>query len=803
MRTFWQDLRYGARMLLKQPGLTLVAVFTLALGIGANSAIFSVVNGVLLRPMPLEDPDRLIKIWETFLPGGQGTASAPNLKDWREQNTIFKGIAAYQFSSFNLRGLESPERLQGATVSPNFFDVVGIRPRLGRAFQIGEDEAGRSRVALLSHRLWQRAFGGDAGVVGKEIPLNGENYTVIGVMPPEFRFPSRQTEIWVPLVIPPDQINNRDNHWMFTLARLKPDASFEQAREQMAAIAKRIEQQYPDSQAGRGVFLIPLQEETVRDIRPALRALMFAVGFVLLIACANVANLLLGRATSRRREIAVRTALGAGRLRIVRQLLTESLLLAAAGGALGLASAKWGVEALLVLAENFLPRANEVGLDWRVATFTVALSLLTGVFFGLIPALQSSRVDLQSAMKEGAGAGGGAQTNWLRSALVVMEVAATLVLLIGAGLLIKSFIRLYETDLGFKAENVLTMSLALPQAKYPDVQAAAAFHQKLVERVASLPGARSAGVINYLPVQQWGFNGGIAIEGQDQYEPGREPLAEFRAISPDYFRTMSVPIISGRFCTAQDQSNSAPVVIVNQTLAQRYLPGQDPIGKRIRSIGNNWRTVVGVVGDVRQSGVTQSVRAEVYVPVTQAIWTPLAQTMSLVVRADAEPEALISAVRNAVREIDPAQPVFNVKTMEAVVTDSVADRRLNMQLLGIFAAVALTLAVIGIYSVMTYTVSQHTREIGIRMALGARPLDVLKLVVGQGMGLTLVGVGLGLAGAFGLTRLMATLLYGVKATDPPMFAVVSALLVIVSLLACYVPARRAMKVDPMVALRTE
>jgi putative ABC transport system permease protein len=803
MRKLWQDLRYGARTLLKQPGFTLVAVFTLALGIGANSAIFSVVNGVLLRPMSLEDPDRLIKIWETFLPGGQGTASAPNLKDWREQNTAFNGIAAYQFSSFNLRGQESPERFQGATVSPNFFDVVGVRPRLGRAFQAGEDEAGRNRVALLSHRLWQRAFGADAGVIGKEIPLNGETYTVIGVMPPEFRFPSRLTEIWVPLVIPLDQVNSRDNHWMFTLARLKPDVSFEQAREQMVSIAKRLERQYPDSQAGRSVFLIPVQEETVQGIRPALRALMFAVGFVLLIACANVANLLLARATSRRREIALRTALGASRLRLVRQLLTESLLLAAASGALGLALAKWGVEALLVLAENFLPRANEVGLDWRVAAFTTALSLLTGVFFGLIPALQSSRVDLQSALKEGAGASGGAQTNWLRGALVAAEIAATLVLLIGAGLLIKSFIRLYETDLGFKAENVLTMSLALPQAKYPDVRAAAAFHQKLLERVSSLPGARAAGVINYLPLQQWGFNGDITIEGQGPYEPGHQPLAEFRAISPDYFRTLSVPLNGGRFFTAQDESNSAPVVIVNQTLAQRFLPGQDPIGKRIRSIGNNWRTVVGVVGDVRQSGMTQAARAEVFVPLTQAIWTPLTQTMSLAIRADAEPESLISAVRNAVREIDPAQPVFNVKTMEAVVADSVADRRLNMLLLGIFAAVASTLAVIGIYSVMSYTVSQHTREIGIRMALGARPMDVLKLVVGLGMGLTSAGVGLGLAGALGLTRLMATLLYGVAATDPLTFVAVSALLMIVSLLACYVPARRATKVDPMVALRCE
>jgi putative ABC transport system permease protein len=801
MQTIWQDIRYGLRMMAKRPGFTVVAVFTLALGIGANSAIFSVVNGVLLRPMPLEDPDRLIKIWETFLPGGQGTASAPNLKDWREQNTVFNGITAYQFSSLNLRGQESPERLSGATVSPNFFDVVGVRPQLGRAFQTGEDEAGRNRVALLSHRLWQRAFGGDAGVVGKEVPLNGENYTVIGVMPPDFRFPSRLTEIWVPLVIPPDLVDSRDNHWMFTLARLKPDVSFEQAREQMTHIAKRLEQQYPDSQAGRSVFLIPLQEETVQNVRPALRALMFAVGFVLLIACANVANLLLARATSRRREIAVRTALGAGRLRLVRQLLTESLLLALAGGALGLVMAKWGVEALLVLAENFLPRANEVGLDWRVAAFTAALSLMTGLFFGLIPALQSSRVELQSALKEGAGAG--AQTNLLRGALVVVEVAATLVLLIGAGLLIKSFIRLYETDLGFKAENVLTMSLALPKAKYPDAQAAAIFHQTLLERVRSLPGARSAGVINYLPLQQSGFNGDIAIEGQGPYEPGRAPWAEFRAISPDYFRAMSIPLIGGRFFTAQDQRNSAPVVIVNQTLAHRYLPGQDPIGKRIRAIGNDWRNVVGIVGDVRQSGVTQAARAEVFVPIPQAIWTPLTQTMSLAVRSDAEPEALVSAVRNAVSEIDPAQPVFNVKTMEAVVADSVSDRRLNMLLLGIFAAVALTLAMIGIYSVMSYTVSQHTREIGVRMALGARPMDVLKLVVGQGMGLTLVGVALGVAGAFGLTRLMATLLYGVTATDPLTFVIVSALLGAVALLACCVPARRATKVDPMIALRCE
>jgi putative ABC transport system permease protein len=801
MHTVWQDIRYGLRMLAKRPGFTVVAVFTLALGIGANSAIFSVVNGVLLRPMPLEDPDRLIKIWETFPPSGQGTVSVPNLKDWRERNTVFNGIAAYAFSSVNLLAHDSPEQLSGVTVSTNFFDVVGVRPQLGRAFQTGEDEAGHNRVVLLSHRLWQRNFGGDAGMVGREIPLNGENYTVIGVMPPEFRFPSRLTEVWIPLVMPLDLARQRDNYWMYTLARLKPDVGFEQAREQMVNIARRIERQYPDSQAGRSVFLIPLQEETVQNIRPALMAMLFAVGFVLLIACANVANLLLARATSRRREIAVRSALGASRLRLVRQLLTESLLLAVTGGALGLALARWGVEGLLILAANFLPRANEVGVDWRVAAFTAALSILTGVFFGLIPALQSSRVDLQSALKEGAGAG--MQTNWLRSALVVVEVAATLVLLIGAGLLIKSFIRLYETDLGFKAENVLTMSLALPRTKYPDAQLAAAFHQKLLDRVAALPGARSAGLINSLPLQRSGFSGGVTIEGQGPYEPGSHPQAGFRAISPEYFRALSVPLISGRFFTVEDQRNSALVVIVNQALAQQYLPGQNPIGKRIQFIGNDWRTIVGVVGDVRESGVTRAATAGVFFPVNQVAYAPLIQIMSLAVRANTEPTTLISAVRNAVREIDPAQPVFNVKTMEAVVADSVSDRRLNMLLLGIFAAVALTLSVIGIYSVMSYTVSQHTREIGIRMALGARSTDVLKLVVGHGMGLTSVGIVIGVAGAFVLTRLMATLLYGVKPTDPLTFTVFSALLMIVALLACYVPARRATKVDPMVALRTE
>ena len=805
METLWQDLRYGTRMLIKQPSFTVVAIMTLALGIGANSAIFSVVNAVLLRPLALSQPDQLVNLYET-LPqgaGALGSVSTPNLFDWREQNDVLTGIAAFTGTDFSLQGTDSPQRINGAGVSPNFFDLLGVAPLMGRGFVNGEDQPGSNHVVVISEQLWRRNFGADPQIVGKDITLSGENFTVVGVMPSGFRLPSRMigaADAWVPLVFSQNQLANRGSHWLATFGRLKPGVSLQQAQEQMSVIGSRLEQQYPNQQQGRNIKLISMQEDAVQWVRPALLVLLGAVGFVLLIACTNVANLLLARAAGRRREIAIRTALGAGRGRLVRQFLTESVLLSTAGGLLGLLMARWGVDGLVALAAGILPRAGEVGLDGRVVAFTLGISVLTGLIFGLAPALQVSRTDVQDALKEGGNAGNSPRRNWLRGALVVVEVSSAIVLLISAGLLIHSFMRLQQVESGLRPENVLTCKITLPLAKYPTPDSMANFYQQVFDRVSSLPGVQAAGATNMLPIQQTGTNGEITIEGHAPDPSGHGPLVEYRFATPDYFRAMGIPLVAGRFFNAQDQQNSEAVLIVNQTFARKLLPDEDPLGKRVLNFGPNGARIIGVVGDVKQSGLISSIRPELFLPYTQGLW---ARTMSVVVRAASDPAKLTAQVREAVQEVDPNQPVYGVQTMEAVIAGSLASQRLNMVLLGIFAAVALILALIGIYSVMSYTVTQSTREIGIRMALGAQATDVLKLVVGHGLVLTLIGVVLGVGAAFALTRLMSSLLYGVTATDPLTFVAVPAILVLVAVVSCYVPARRATKVDPLIALRYE
>jgi putative ABC transport system permease protein len=803
METLIKDVRYGIRMLLRRPAFTVIAVIALALGTGANTAIFSVVNAVLLRPLPFNNPDQLVKLWETFLPDGWGSVSAANLKDWREQNNVFSEIAAYQGANFNLQGSNHPERAPGAEVTANFFDALEIQPVIGRGFLPSEEQPGNHRVVVLSQQLWQRNFGADPQLVGKTISLNGENFNVIGIAPAGFQFPFRAVELWVPLALSPAQWANRGSHAYLTIGRLKPGATLAQAKEQMSALGSSLAAEYPED-AGRNIRLISLKEETVQSSRPALLVLLGAVAFVLLIACANVANLMLARAASRRKETAIRAALGAGRLRLIRQFLTESVILSLMGGAAGLLLAKLGLDLLLSLASTSLPRANEIGLDLQTLAFTFSLSLLTGIGFGIAPALQVSRADVHETLKEGGGramsAAGGAR---LRNALVVAEVALSLIMLIGAGLLIKSFARLQQVSSGLQPENVLTMKIALPGAKYSTPQAIAAFYQQTLDKISSLPGVQAAGAINLLPLQQWGYNGDIEIEGHGPYQPGEAPIAEYRSVTPDYFRALAIPLLNGRIYTAQDGEKSAPVILINQTMARALWPNESAIGKRIRVDGPDWRTIVGVVGDVRQSGLAQPVRYEIYFAHPQSPYMSLMQNMTLVVRASSDPASMISDIRRAAQSVDPMQSLHSIETMESVIAQSVSDRRLNMMLLAIFAAVALLLAAVGIYGVLSYTVTQRTHEIGIRMAVGAQSSDILKLVVGQAMTMALAGVGIGLIAAYGLTRLMSSLLYGVSASDPAIFIIISLILTGVALTASFVPSRRAIKVDPMVALRYE
>ena len=801
MGTVWQDLRFGLRVLAKQPAFTLVAVVTLALGIGANTAIFSVVNAVLLSPLPFPESHRLVDLFETFKPNGFGSVSVPNLRDWQQQNTVFEGIAAYTGGNFNLESGDNPQRLNALRVEAHYFDVLGLRPALGRTFARGEDEAGRDRVVVLSDALWRASFGADPNIVDKTVPLNGQNYTVIGVMPPSLSALSR-TQLWGPLVFSESEKSARGSHAFQAVGRLRDGVTLEQAAEQMSAIAARLEQQYPDAQTGRGVRLTKYEDRITGGlVRTILLVLLGAVGFVLLIACTNVANLLLARAAGRYREIAVRMALGAGAIRLVRQFLTEGLLLSAAGGALGVAVAWLGLDLLGKLAFAFVPRSSEIRLDARVLLFTLGVSVLTGVVFGIAPAIQAVRTNVQEALKDGSnssslGMGGG----WMRSALVVTEVAAAFVLLIGAGLLVNSFARLVSVSHGVNPENLLTARLSLPQEKYPDADSRRRFHEQVLARVSAIPGVEAAGMTSHLSIEQFGTNGNVPVEGKT-YPPNQEPLVEMRTVSPDYFRAMGVRLVRGRLFDSRDTNDSPPGILINEAMARTIWPGEDPVGKRV--FGQPDRVpVIGVVSDVKNLGLARPAAPELYWNYTQGDDSML-RNVTLAVRSRHDAGALTAAVRREVQAVDPGQPVFNVQTMQAVIDSTVSDRRLMMTLIGVLAALSLVLAVVGIYGVMSYTVAQHTREIGIRMALGAQRSDIYRLVVGKGLVLTFVGLCLGLAASFGLTRFLESLLFEVRATDPLTFAGVALLLLAVALLACLVPARHATKVDPMIALRYE
>jgi putative ABC transport system permease protein len=794
-------------MLAKRPGFTFIAVITLALGIGANTAIFSVINGVLLRPLPYPRSERLVQIWETFPIAGAsadgtgvatGSVSVPIYMDWKNQNTVLDDMSAFNWASFTLQANDNPEQVPGAYVTATFFDTLGLKPKLGRTFAAGEDQPGNGQVVILSDGLWQANFGGDPRIIDQQINLNGRNFIVIGVMPPEMSYP-RNARLWAPLVFTEAQLANRGSHAFLVLGRIKEGITLKQAQQEMDIIAAGLAQQYAENKT-RGVRLVELQEQMVSFIRPALMVLMGAVGFVLLIACTNVANLLLARAAGRHKETAIRIALGAGTLRLVRQFLTEGVILSMLGGVVGLFLAWWGIDLLMTMATGIVPRTGEVQLDGNVLIFTLIISILTGLAFGLAPAFQVARTRVQEALtSESRSAIGSARTNSLRSALVVVEIAMAFILLIGAGLLIRSFIEMQQVSPGLDPENALTMRITLPPEKYSDDASTVAFYDHLLERLKSNPSVESAGVISHLPFSSWGFNGNIKLEGKGPFPPGEAPLIEFRVVSPDYFRSLGIPLVRGRYLTEQDGRNS-PGVIINKTMADQIWPGEEPIGKHVF---DDPVPIVGVVGDVKFAGLEAQIRPEVYIPYAMKDWRAVGRNMALVVRSRSEAGSLTAAIRREVQAVDPAQPVYSIRPMSEVISLSSSPRRFNTLLLGVLAGVSLILAMIGIYGVMNYSVTQRTREIGIRMALGATSSDVMRMVVGQGMKLAIIGVAIGVAGAIAVTRLIESMLFKVSTTDTVTFAVVAAALVGVASLACYIPARRAIRVDPMVALRYE
>ena len=801
----WQDLRYALRMIRRSPGFTAVAVLALGIGIGANTAIFSVVDAVLLRPLPFPQPGRLVMAWENKPALGirKNVVSFPNYQDWRDQNRVFESISPLKSTAVTLTGDQEAAMFEGAVVSASLFPMLGTKPIAGRVFLPEEDRPGANRVVVMSRSLWQNRFGADTTVVGRELLLDDKSYTVVGIVP-DLKLPSfMKPLIWLPLSAGAEQwreigsLVDRDVHFLSVIARIKPGVSLTRAQAEMNTIAGRLAAAYTKSNEGWGVSLVPLHEEIAGDVRPALLVLLSAVGFVLLIACANVANLLLARAALRRKEIALRAALGAGRARILRQLLTESALLSVLGGTVGLMLALWGIELVIQLSPQDIPRLSEIRVDRDALAFTALLSLIAGLLFGIAPGLRASRVDLNQSLKENDRAATGViRHRRLRRALVVSEIALSVTLVIGAGLAIRSFLLLSEVNPGFQGEHVLTAPLILTR----DLASArrVAFYDEVLRRVAALPGVEAAGACQVLPLSNNNWTVSFALEGRRP--TADQPEVNYRRVAGEYFRALRIPLLNGRFFTDLDRGRATGVIIVNDAFARRFLPGENPVGARGRlCIDCPPLEIVGVVGNISQQRLDIAPRPELYVPYSQ---NPRA-SLTLVARTSVEPDTLAAAIRREVSAVDKNQPATSITGMQKFVDNSIAPRRFNMHLLGAFAAMALALAAIGIYGVMAYSVAQRSHEIGIRMALGARSADVLRMVLRDAVFLGSIGIAIGVAGALALTRLMTNLLYGVKATDPATFFVVSLLLAVVAVLAAFVPARRASRVDPMVALRYE
>jgi putative ABC transport system permease protein len=809
MDSLRQDLRYAFRSLAKAPGFTLVTLLTLALGIGANTAIFSVVNAVLLRALPVRDPAAMVVIREVYSGDQTGSVAGPNFLDWKQRNRTFAGMTAWRGTNLALVGAGEPEEIRGAIVDADFFKVLGVDPIFGRGFLPGEDQ-GQATVVVLGETLWRTRFGADPKVVGQTISLSGRPYTVIGISPASLTYPV-PVQAWLPLGYGQGRSAQRDSHSFDVIGRLKPGVTLEQAQSDLAAIARALETEYPVSNAGRTVTTIPLTDDTVGTVRPALFLLTGAVALVLLIVCANVANLFLARAASRQRELAVRSALGASRWRLTRQVLVEAVVLSLVGGVLGLLLASWAIDLLLALQPRGIPRLREINIDGTVLTFTLLVSIAVGIAFGWLPALSISRQDpAESFRGEGRGTSSARHRTRFRSALVVAQVSLAVVLLVGAALLIVSVKQLSSVVLGFRPDGAMTFQISISSASYSDANSQRAYVDRLLDRLRSIPGVREVGAVFFLPLGDGGVSGDISVEGRPAAPPGKEQYAGYRIVSGDFLNAIGVTLRRGRLLTPDDRGGARLVTVVNEAMARRMFPGQDPLGQRI-TFGTpdsaEWREIVGIVADVRQNGLTATPDPELFVPASQLsdeLWTIfMTDPLSFVVRSDIGAATLGPAIKSAVHEADPGQPISKLREAGELLQDATARQRFSMSLLTLFGLLALVLAAVGVYGVMAYGVSQRTRELGIRLALGARASSVQAMVLWQGLALTLVGLALGLVGAIGLSRLLTTLLYGVSPNDPRVLAGAALLLAVVSTIACLVPAIRATRVDPVEALRSE